>query len=115
MPRLDALPGPYLTKLNPQQEQQFQAWVRQNNVPFDPSPNADYDMRGFFLGLQNGDPHAKTAVNQYDNRLHFTDYYKTPYHETFSNESRYATGAAPRWVGSKLIDSNGRVLKDESQ
>lgn len=53
-----AKPGPYVIPLNPQQEARFQQWVRQNNVPFDPSPTSDYDMRGFWLAAQQGDPRA---------------------------------------------------------
>jgi hypothetical protein len=105
----------YRTQLNPQEEQAFQQWVQANNVPFDPSPMADYDMRGFFKALVNGDERARTAVNPSDNRLHFPDTWKTPFHRTFSNESIYAPADAPRWIENKLIDKNGRVIADESQ
>lgn len=109
-----ALPGPYITKLNPNDEAAFQQWVKDNKVPFDPSPKADYDMRGFWQALQNKDPRAATAVSEYDQKLHFPDVWKTPYHETFSDESIYATKDAPKWVGDKLIDYYGRVIADET-
>lgn len=104
----------YLTQLLPQQEGAFQQWVKQNGVPFDPSPTADYDMRGFYQALQNGDSSARTGINQNDNRLHFTDQFKTPYHESFSAESQYASPDAPRWNElDQLVDSQGRVVYDE--
>lgn len=106
--------GGYLTHLAPQEEGAFQQWVQQNNVPFDPSPAADYDMRGFYKALQAGDPRAKTGVNQNDSKLHFSDYWKTPFHKSFSNESQWATEAAPRWnEKDQLVLPDGRVVFDE--
>lgn len=106
--------GGYLTRLSPAQEAQFQAWVKQNNVPFDPSPQADYDMRGFFKALKAGDPRASTGVNQNDGKLHFGDYWKTPYHKSFSNESQWATAEAPRWnERDQLVLPSGSVVFDE--
>lgn len=104
----------YTTYLTPPQEAAFQQWVRINKVPFDPMPNSDYDMRGFWKALISGDPVAKTAVSAYDNRIHFPDKWKTPFHKTFSNESIYATPSDPHWVGDKLIDKSGHVLADET-
>src|SRR6185436_10861381 len=86
------------TQLPPLQEATFRNWVAQNNVPFDPTKGVqDYDMRGFWLGLQNGHPQAMTAVNPNDNQMHYPDYWKTPYHESFSNESKFAGPVAPQW------------------
>jgi len=104
----------YQTRLTPQEETQFQGWVKKNKVPFDPSPQADYDMRGFWKGLTTGDPRAKTGISPYDGRMHFTDTWKTPYHKTFSNESIYAPPDAPHWEGDRLIDKNGNVVADET-
>jgi hypothetical protein len=104
-----------LTKLTPDQEKAFLSWVQQNRVPFNPSDkNPDYDMRGFYQALIQGDPRAATAVNQYDQAMHFPDVWKTPYHETFSQESVFAGEKAPRWEGSQLIAPTGEVLVDES-
>jgi len=105
----------YQTDLTPEQQKQFEAWVAQNKVPYDPSPEADYDMRGFWLGLQNGDPHAETAVNQNDGMLHFSDYWKTPYHRSFSAESKFAVpGKAPSWnEKDQLVTPDGKVIFDE--
>src|SRR4249920_2203507 len=80
-----AKPGSYTTKLPRPDEAKFQQWVKTNNVPWQDSPTADYDMRGYWKAQQGGDPNAKQAGN-----LHFPDTYKTPYHKTFSNESKYA-------------------------
>lgn len=90
----------------------FRGWLQQNKVPFDPEAKVtDYDMRGFFKALQGGDPAAQSAVNQYDNQLHYPDKWKTPYHESFSNESQWANERAPRWGdGDILADSSGRVI-----
>ena len=87
-----------ITKLAPEQEAAFQAWVKANNVPIDlASPHPDYDMRGFWTALQAKDPRAMTAVNPTDKQLHYPDYWKTPYHKSFSAESKWATPAAPAW------------------
>lgn len=103
-----------MTSLPAAQEQAFQKWVQQNNVPFDPSPTADYDMRGFWKGLTSGDPHAKTATNANDGKLHFTDFWKTPYHESFSAESQWATDGAPKWnEKDQLVAPDGKVVFDE--
>lgn len=98
----------YTTYLPPDQEAQFQSWVKANRIPWQDTPNADYDMRGFWKAQQSGDPNAQRASN-----LHFPDTYKTPYHRTFSNESIYATPDAPHWQGDVLIDKAGRVVADE--
>ena len=89
-----AKPGPYVTQLDPQDETRFQSWVKQNQIPWQDSPTSDYDMRGFWKAQQSGDPNAKRGAN-----LHFPDTWKTPYHETFSNESKYALPTAGRWAG----------------
>lgn len=110
----------FYTQLSPDKEQQFRQWVQDNNVPFHPElPNSavgniEYDMRGFWQGLQNGDPHAQQAIDPNDGKMHFNDYWKTPYHGTFSRESQYATPDAPYWTkDDKLIDKNGNVLFDD--
>lgn len=107
--RADALPPPYSTQLSGPQEAQFQNWVQTNQIPFDPSPTSDYDMRGFWQAQQAGDPNAQRAGN-----LHFPDTYKTPYHQSFSGESQYAIpGVAPHWQGNQLIDRKGNVVFKE--
>lgn len=104
----------YQTELAPQEQQKFDQWVKDNHVPYDSSPTADYDMRGFWKGLQSGDPHAKTGINPNDHALHYSDYWKTPYHKSFSRESQYATQDAPSWnEKDQLVDRSGKVVYDE--
>jgi hypothetical protein len=109
----------YDTPLDPLTEMQFRAWVKQNGVPFNPDASgpADYDMRGYFLGLQRGQPMARPSeVNPNDNRPHYTDYYKTPMHQTFSAESQWAGQDAPQWVNDRqLAAPSGRILHDEAR
>lgn len=108
----------YNTQLSPMDEMAFRQWVRQNNIPFNPdAPTSDYDMRGFYRALQQGDPRAHTAINPNDRRLHFTDAFKTPLHESFSGQSMYAGPVAPQWnaTETQLISPGGRILVDETR
>jgi hypothetical protein len=108
------VPPNYNTQLSPLDEMAFQQWVARNNVPFDPRPTSDYDMRGFYRAQQQGDPRAVTEVNPNDRRMHFTDAFKTPYHESFSGGSQYAGPVAPQWNAlDQLISPGGRILFDE--
>lgn len=102
------------TPLAPMEEQLFQSWVQRNQVPFDPGPTADYDMRGFYRALMSGDPRASNAVDPNDGKTHYPDTWKTPYHETFSKESQWALPSAPSWTDDdKLIAPNGRIVFDD--
>jgi len=115
-PYVNGNPSSYNTTLPPMQEQLFQSWVKQNRVPFDVNAQgpSDYDMRGFYNGLSSGDPKATSAIDPNDSRMHYPDYWKTPYHETFSNQSQWATPDAPKWSDDdKLTGNNGRVLFDD--
>lgn len=93
----------------------FRNWVADNKVPFNPSaPASDYDMRGFYQALQQGNPIARSAVNPNDNRMHYPDYWKNPEHQTFSSESQFAGPDAPSWINdSQLAAPSGRILYDE--
>ncbi len=111
------LPGNYNTALDPATELAFRQWVATNSVPFNvntPGPT-DYDMRGYYQGMMNGNPMARPSeINPNDNRPHYTDYYKTPLHQTFSSESQWAGPNAPQWInGSQLAGPSGRILFDE--
>jgi len=104
-----------MAKLSPEKETQFLQWVKQNQVPVNlTSQTPDYDMRGFWLALQNKDPRAMTAVNPTDKKLHYPDYWKTPYHKSFSNESQWAKSNAPKWQQSGetsyLATPQGQVI-----
>ena len=110
-------PGDHIfnTPLTPPQELDFRGWVAKNNVPFDPNSHvSDYDMRGFYQALLSGHPMATNSINPNDNQMHYPDYWKTPYHETFSNESQWATPVAPQWnEQDQLISPGGRIVFDE--
>lgn len=111
-------PGQHVfnTPLPPGDEYAFRSWVKANKVPFDPdAATTDYDMRGFWSALQHGHPIARSAIDPNDKRLHYPDYWKTPYHETFSNESQWALPTAPHWQGDVLIDSKGNILFDDTK
>jgi len=112
------LPGEhvYNTVLSPDQEAAFRQWVLANKAPFQPDERvSDYDMRGFWSALQSGDPRARSAIDPNDRRLHYPDYWKTPYHQSFSNESQWADPAkAPRWnERDQLVLPDGTVLYDD--
>ena len=113
-----AIDGPYTTELSPEDEEMFGAWVRYEKIPFDmKEQDPDYDMRGFWKDMTTGVETATSGIDPYDGKLHFTDYYKTPTHKTFSRESKYATKDAPGWSkdGRYLLDNNGKILFDATQ
>lgn len=107
------------TKLDPIRELMFRQWVSDNKVPFNPNAQGptDYDMRGYYQGLQNGNPMARpTEINPNDNNPHYTDYYKTPLHQSFSSGSQWAGPNAPQWINDhQLASQSGRILLDEHQ
>lgn len=107
--------GNYNSLLAPLEEMMFRSWVQENKVPFNPQAGVtDYDMRGFYKALQSGDPRATSAVNPNDNRMHYPDHWKTPYHQSFSQDSQWAGPVAPRWnEQDQLVSPGGRILKDE--
>jgi hypothetical protein len=106
-------PG-YRTQLPLLDEFAFRQWVKDRGVPFDPDHEPqDYDMRGFYRAQAQGNPLATNAVNPNDQQLHYPDYWKTPLHETFSNESQWALAGAPGWSGNQLITPGGRIVYDE--
>lgn len=114
----DGAPTVYNTALQPDQEAAFRQWVGANQVPFNPAlPVSDYDMRGFWQALQQGNPIAQSAVDPNDQRLHYPDYWKTPYAATFSSESQWANPqTAPRWNGDLYQLPDGTVLwNDQAQ
>lgn len=105
----------YDTKLPQMDEFQFRQWLQDKNVPFNPNAGQqDYDMRGYWQGLQQQNPRSTSGINPNDSQLHFSDNWKTPYHQSFSNESKYATPNAPQWVNdTQLAAPSGRIVFDE--
>jgi hypothetical protein len=106
----------YNTQLNPLDEFAYRQWVRQNGVPTNPDATApqDYDMRGFYQGLQQGNPKAQSAIDPNDSRMHYPDFWKTPLHQTLSNESQWAPANAPVWnAQDQLVGQGGRIMFDD--
>ena len=101
----------YQTNLGKDNEESFRHWVsvnKQRLQDYNPdNPKGDYDMRGWWLA-NNGTPAPQG---------HFPDTYKTPYHQSFSNESKYAKQDAPRWKDNgktwDLVDKTGKVVFSE--
>lgn len=114
-----AVPSGYNTQLNPMHEMMFRGWADKNKVPFDANAQGptDYDMRGYWQGMQQGNPKAlPSSVNANDGRPHYPDFYKTPLHQTFSAESQWAPPGSPQWVNdSQLANPSGRIVHDERQ
>ena len=107
----------YQTDLKPADEQAFRDWVAQNKVPFNPNePTQDYDMRGYWKDIAS-QGNNETAINPNDQQLHFPDTYKTPYHQSFSGESKYAKPGGPVWINDhQLADPRtGAILFDETR
>jgi hypothetical protein len=100
---------PYQTSLSPEEQGKFAVWAAMNNVPVNLSKDSDYDMPGFYKAKQLGDAQARSGVSDLDNRMHFTDKFKTPSHKTFSAESQYATGGEPTWQGNALRYGDGTL------
>jgi hypothetical protein len=117
-------PGPYATKLEPQEEAEFRKWASSNPKSvsgevgpapnFDPLPMADYDVRAHFHAAKKGDPAATLVPNKWDGKIHGNDKFKTPYNGGFSNESMYALPNAPRWIGNRLMTHDGKLVTDET-
>lgn len=89
----------YETKLSKTDEKDFKEWFAQSkeNGTIYPQDNGnDYDFKGFWHDV------VKDAVDgaNYSAETHFPDTYKKPNHETFSVESKYATGKMKKYAGS---------------
>lgn len=108
----------YTTPLHLLQEMAFRQWLKEGkNDPrqyFNPDQqNPDYDMRGFYKAQLENDPRAQSSVDPYDKRVHFTDPWKTPLHESFSDQSMWAGPNAPSWNNrDQLVNKQGQVVKD---
>lgn len=107
--------GPMNTQLQPLDEMAFRQWAGQNKVPFDVNaPSSDYDMRGFYQGLQQQNPRAVSGINPNDSQMHYPDTWKTPQHQSFSGDSKFAGPMAPRWnEQDQLVSPGARILYDE--
>lgn len=105
----------YYTKLNPRKEREFRAWYDNlsNRLGLDKNPDdikQGYDYRGYFQQYGN------TNVEYENPNFHFPDTYKQPWHETFSNESKYAKGieGVGYWDGDTFIPGSFNNLMKQS-
>ena len=112
----------YNTQLTPQEEVEFRQYLTQHDPldlgrkDFNPDAHVqDYDMRGWWKAMKAGDEKAKLVIDPDDGWKHRNDYWKTPYHQTFSADSQWAGKTAPKWKGNKLIAPNGKVIFDGSK
>ena len=117
------MPFPYHTPLNPINEALYQDYAKRNGFhPEDPT----YDGRGWYMAYMDPkDPNhdlTTTQVNPNDHRVHYSDYWKTPLHPSFSMQSKYWTPEMGyrQWSGSDasmnpLRDLTGNVLYDETK
>lgn len=96
-----------ITKLTPVEESNFLSWIKNNNITDLDNPDSHYDYRGFW----KENPNYKHSSGE-----HFTDKFKQHGHPTFSIESKYSKSSndGGHWVGNKLLDSNNKLLVDES-
>lgn len=103
-----------MTQLTPQQQVAFQKWVQANKVPYNPNDKyPDYDMKGYWLSLQNNPQAQQAGINPATQSLHYPDTFKTPYHESFSSESKWAAPGAPSWQDDKLVTPSGQVIFED--
>lgn len=101
------------TKLGQFEDQYFDLWKMLHNVP--DSPQAKYDMQGYFKDYVLGDKTDGASVNKVDRQVHFPDAYKMPGHPSFSIESDFYEEGMPArsWVGEMLIDlDRGKIVKN---
>lgn len=95
----------YVTRLTPEDEASFQSWYKDfasnRNLDLDPDAKEHhYDYRGYWnANRENPNPTSEDG--------HLPDTWKTPGHETFSNESiyaKYAPEMAGRWENGQYIE-----------
>jgi hypothetical protein len=112
----------YNTPLTAAEEKEFRSYIADRSDKqdlgreFDPKAKiVDYDMRGWWKAMKAGDKRAALAVNPADKLKHRSDYWKTPYHKTFSAQSQWANPAmAPHWnERDQLVTPDGKVVFDE--
>jgi hypothetical protein len=107
----------FRTQLSPADEAKFQQYLADHSDRRDLGRTDDqtYDLRGWWKAAQAGDPRAATRVAG-DGLIHRNDYWKTPFHQSFSRESQWAGPNAPIWQGNKLVDpATGAVVHDDDQ
>lgn len=118
--------NPFATQLTPEEEQGFANFAKQTQN----LPSLGYDLKGLYKeasdknlvnDILQGKNTELAGMNPTTQSFHFTDKYKTPFYDSFSKESKYATQDAPQWLenpnnqGFQLVDKQGNILVDENQ
>lgn len=75
-----------VTRLTPDEEQKFQAWVQANGIADVDDPQSFYDYRGAYKAG------VGSEVSAVDGAPHWPDTFKQHGHPTFSRESQYSKG-----------------------
>lgn len=97
------------TILNPDKVNDYYKWLEHMGMKETP----DYDMKGFYDAMTSGTV-AGPQVSANDGLPHFTDKFKTPEHESFSSESKFARPGAPSWNElDQLVNVFGGVNRAE--
>ena len=101
-PQVEGLLSPNALRSVTAQEMSYQKW-RDDVAP--QAESADYNLRGFYNALLNGDPVARGAMGN-DGQPHFPDKWKLPNHPTFSRESQYYNPQTmpntPNWMAAPM-------------
>ena len=79
----------YSTPLSPDEMQQFKSWVKQNNIPHYPAPNAQYDTEGHWKAMQ--DAPAKDTLVAHPGFKQMAQF-MTPFHPQYGTGSQYHPG-----------------------
>jgi len=117
------LPSPYGTPLNIKERLAYDLWKVKNQVQDDPRGfNNSYDMEGFFKDMVLNNPNKDDSgiTTLMADGIHYPDKYKTPFHPTTSNESKYKMPSMNRnWLPNgdgtySLTDlDTGKIIRDE--
>lgn len=114
---MSRLPSPYRTNLDFGDELGYQQFLIKNNLRDDNRFNSTYDMRGYYKKFGSGGGETEMMPDG----MHFTDEFKTPFHPTYSTESKYKFPRLKRsWhmnsdnkTYSLIDDNSGEVIRDE--
>jgi hypothetical protein len=96
-----------ITALTPDEEAQFQQWIRANNIKDLDHPDSRYDYRGYWkaTGGAPRQPGLMLSNGRTGPIGHLPDTFKQHGHESFSQESQYSRGPfdGGMWVEDTLV------------
>ncbi len=105
----------YRTQLTPSEEVEYQRYAKLNKAWRTNYPDSDYDERGQWKAMKQGvDPGGNWTSSPLlqlsgDGTMHGSDVWKTPFHNTLSNESKYAPPGAPAWNDKSQLQTQGSL------